>query len=252
VIAVTDAGVWLEPQWLAELVRPFEEGGSDRSPAVVAGFFVPDPQSVFETALGVTTLPAVRDIRPDRFLPSSRSVAFRQSAWVGVGGYPEWLDYCEDLVFDLRMREAVGRPSFAPDAIVRFRPRAGLAAFLRQYYLYARGDGKADLWLARHLVRYGVYLALAPAVVALAIVAHPAAWLLVFAGGAAMLRKPYRRLRRQWGALSHAERARAILWVPVIRVGGDVAKMAGYPVGTAWRLRNRPPDWRPAPGIARL
>jgi hypothetical protein len=44
--------------------------------------------------------------------------------------------------------------------------------------------------------------------------------------------------------LSPADRLRAVAWVPIIRVAGDLAKMAGYPVGRAWRLRHRPPAWR--------
>jgi len=32
--------------------------------------------------------------------------------------------------------------------------------------------------------------------------------------------------------------------IPVIRLVGDVAKMAGYPAGWWWRLRNNPPEWR--------
>jgi hypothetical protein len=46
--------------------------------------------------------------------------------------------------------------------------------------------------------------------------------------------------------LSWGERVQAILWVPVIRVTGDVAKMLGYPVGWLWRLRRLPgqPDLR--------
>ena len=49
--------------------------------------------------------PTRDEVDPATFLPSSRSVAFRKAAWAAVGGYPEWLDYCEDLVFDLSLRE---------------------------------------------------------------------------------------------------------------------------------------------------
>ena len=35
------------------------------------------------------------------------------------------------------------------------------------------------------------------------------------------------------------ERLIAVGWVPLIRLIGDVAKMAGYPVGWSWRLRHR-------------
>src|SRR3954447_12257028 len=95
-VAVTDAGVRLAPDWLAQLTQPF----ADQTVDVVAGFFRAAPQTPFEYALGAPTLPVEADIHPERFLPSSRSVAFRRAAWERVGGYPEWLDYGEDLVFD--------------------------------------------------------------------------------------------------------------------------------------------------------
>ena len=97
------------------------------------------------------------------FLPSSRSVAFRKTAWITAGGYPEWLDYCEDLIFDLRLREIAAPTVFQPGALVYFRPRRSLSAFFKQYYLYARGDGKADLWRKRHAIRYATYLIAAAA-----------------------------------------------------------------------------------------
>ncbi len=243
-IACTDAGVRLDPRWLAEITAPVVSGAQ-----FVSGFFESDPVGSFETALGATTLPTADEIDAARFLPSSRSVAFCKSAWVVVGGYPEWLDYCEDLVFDLRMRQLVGSAVFVPTAIARFRPRRRYRDFLRQYYRYARGDGKADLWRLRHAVRYAVYLLLGPALALLALRALPWAWLLLGAGLALMLRRPYARLSRQWAALSPGARLRAIAWVPVVRVGGDLAKMLGYPVGVWWRWRNKPPNWRPGPGL---
>jgi hypothetical protein len=30
----------------------------------------------------------------------------------------------------------------------------------------------------------------------------------------------------------------------VIRVVGDIAKMAGYPAGLRWRRDNHPPEWK--------
>ena len=61
-------------------------------------------------------------------------------------------------------------------------------------------------------------------------------------------RRPYRRLVPWLKQLSWAERLQAVLWVPIIRLVGDVAKMIGYPVGWLWRiqrLRDRPElRWR--------
>ena len=55
----------------------------------------------------------------------SRSVAFTKGAWRRAGGYPEWLDYCEDVVFDLKLRQKFGPFLFVPEAVVHFRPRGG-------------------------------------------------------------------------------------------------------------------------------
>jgi glycosyltransferase involved in cell wall biosynthesis len=244
VIASVDAGVWLEPQWLACLIAPLErtrgaeEQGSKGAPRAVSGFFVADPRSTFEIAMGATVLPDVEDIDPATFLPSSRSVAYTPDGWRAAGGYPEWLDYCEDLVFDLRLRDAVGSFAWAPGALTHFRPRGSLKAFAKQYYRYARGDGKADLWRQRHAIRYVTYLVALPALLALSLI-HSPWWLLALvAGGVAYCRTPLRRLRRHLAALSPWARVQAVLWVSVIRVVGDVAKMLGYPAGWMWRLQN--------------
>ncbi len=231
-IASTDAGVRLDPRWLGELLRPFD---TPDSPAVAGGFFVPDPANPFEMAMSATVLPALRDVDPRTFLPSSRSIAFTKEAWAAVGGYPEWLDYCEDLVFDLDLRARYPF-AFAPDAVAYFRPRGSLRSFARQYYLYARGDGKADLWRKRHAVRYGTYLVAAPLLVALACLASPWWWLPLAAGAIVYTRTPYRRLSPYLARLSWDERLYAAALVPVIRVVGDAAKMIGYPVGLWWRL----------------
>ncbi len=234
VIASTDAGVRLSPNWLEELVRPFE---SQDEVQVVSGFFVADPQTTFETAMGATILPALEDIDPERFLPSSRSVAFRKGAWERAGRYPEWLDYCEDLVFDFRLRDLYGPFPFVPEAVAHFRPRSDLGAFFVQYYRYARGDGKANLWPKRHALRYFVYLCAAPVLFVLGLWRGHFWLFLLGSGFAAYLWPPYGRLRPMMASLSPGERIKAVLWVPVIRVTGDVAKMIGYPVGWFWRLK---------------
>lgn len=238
IIASVDAGVWLERDWLAHLVAPIEASGGAQ--AAAAGFFVADAVNTFEVAMGATVLPDLRDVDPATFLPSSRSVAYTPDACARAGGYPEWLDYCEDLVFDLRLRDAAGPFAFAPAAVAHFRPRGTLKSFFRQYYRYARGDGKADLWRLRHAIRYGVYLVALPALLGLTIF-HRAAWLVaLLAGILAYCKTPLRRLARRLPDLTPPQRVQAVLLVPVIRAVGDVAKMLGYPAGWVWRLRN----WR--------
>lgn len=233
IIASMDAGVRLDPRWFESLTAPFSQTDA---PDVVSGFFLPDPQNAFETALAATTLPQLREIRPETFLPSSRSVAFRRAAWEKIGGYPEWLDYCEDLIFDFDLRDAGFRFQFEPRAVVYFRPRPTLGKFFKQYYLYARGDGKAKLWWKRHLIRYVTYLGALPfsfAIFPFAPIVSLAMWL---GASAALFGAPYRRLWRLAKNLSPREKCKAFLWTPLIRVSGDAAKMLGYPAGVWWRV----------------
>jgi glycosyltransferase involved in cell wall biosynthesis len=232
-IAAADAGVELHPQWLERLIAPLEASARVQA---VSGFFVSAPQSLWELALGATTLPEAAEIDPARFLPSSRSVAFRRNAWQAAAGYPEWLDYGEDLVFDFALIARGARPRFQPRAVVRFRPRTTPLAFFRQYYRYARGDGKADLWRKRHAVRYATYLGGALLAWRASTRGDRVALALLGAGGAAYLKQPLVRLSAQ--ARSPAELLGAAALVPIVRLVGDVAKMLGYPVGVLWRFRS--------------
>ena len=243
IIAVTDAGVQLHERWLERITDPLLR---DDTVDIVSGFFNASPQTPFEAALGAVTLPLANEIDAATFLPSSRSLALRKSAAEAAGRYPEWLDYCEDLIFDLRLKRVCGAIDFAPDAIVYFRPRQSARAFWRQYFLYARGDGKADLWRKRHTARYIAYLLLLPLLLWLG-AAHPIFWLALIIGGGAYMHQPLRRLPTN---LSRLPESSALAWLrclallPMLRALGDVAKMLGYPVGWRWRLRHRPPDWR--------
>ncbi len=234
IIAVTDAGVVLAPDWLENLVQPI--AGGDTS--IVSGWFEADPFTDFEVVMGATVLPSRADVDPDSFLPSSRSVAFTRSAWEETGGYPEWLDYGEDLVFDRALSEKYGPFTFQDRAVVYFRPRGSLRSFFRQYYLYARGDGKANLWPVRHLIRYFTYLVLLPFSLRLIWREKWAGWPLLLLGIGAYSRRPAERLwDSTWGWRPPA-RLRAFALIPIIRLVGDVAKMIGYPVGLVWRLRS--------------
>lgn len=236
IIAVTDAGVRCAPDWLACLTAPLAQ------PAVcaVAGFFQADPRTVFEIAMGATVLPVARDVKPRTFLPSSRSVAFRRAVWERVGGYPDWLDYSEDVIFDLKVRAAYGSFAFVPQAVVYFQPRGSLRALARQYYLYARGDGKANLFPRLHAIRYFAYLVAAPLLVYAAVAVSPWLWLLALLAGLAYVRLPLRRLWPRLGGLAPLDRLKALAYVPLIRLTGDAAKMLGYPAGVWWRLRHNP------------
>jgi glycosyltransferase involved in cell wall biosynthesis len=231
IIASTDAGLTLDERWLELLVAPIERGEAE----VVGGYSCPAPRSLFETALGATNFRAPHEIDGARFLPAGQSMAFLKEAWEVVGGYPEWLDHCEDLVFDRALRREGYRSAFVPAAVIYFRPRESLRAFARQYYNYARGDGVAGLWPLRHALRYGVYMALG--LWALGLRRRPWLALLLPPALAAYTHKPYRRLLAATAGWAPERRLLALALVPPIKLVGDLAKMVGYPAGLLRRRR---------------
>jgi glycosyltransferase involved in cell wall biosynthesis len=226
-IACTDAGLTLDPAWLERIIAPIEQDRAD----IVGGFYQAAPHGTFERALAATNYRDGDEIDAEQFVPFGKSCAFRRAAWLDVAGYPEWASHCEDVIFAQRLRHRGWRFAFVIDALVHFRPRATPQAFARQYLLYARGDGVAGLWPRRHLIRYATYIT--AGILAGIALRWPLAWLPLAGGAAAYLRAPFRRLHRHSGG---APAWQAIAWLPAIRLIGDLAKMAGYPIG---RLRRR-------------
>jgi len=230
-IAITDAGTTLDRNWLEELTAARADA------SVVSGFFRPTGGTGFEKILATAITPRLDEINPENFLPSSRSLLILKSAWETVSGYPEWLDYCEDLVFDLELKGAGFTFSFAPRAIVSWSARSTVRAFAKQYYRYARGDGKANLWTKRHALRYAVYLS-GVLLLVTAVTGHAWVFIPLLAG---MLGYNFRYFRRVASSqsLSAKEKLAGLAMVLVIGTVGDVAKMAGYPAGLFWRT-----SWR--------
>ncbi|PRB07838.1 glycosyltransferase [Microbacterium sp. MYb62] len=229
-ILVTDAGTEVDPGWVTALLHAASSHDAD----VVSGFFYPVGDTLLQRAIAFTITPALAEIDPERFLPSSRSISFTREAWAAVGGYPEWLDYCEDLLFDIAMKDAGFVLLFEPAALVSWSARPTLRAFMKQYYRYARGDGKAGLWRKRHFARYVAYTA----GLTLAVLSLLTPWTLVALAvcAAAYLEKFWRRVFGRRKAFGRGV-VPALALVPLIVIAGDLAKMAGYPAGLRWRSR---------------
>jgi len=233
IIAVTDAGARVSKDWLENLVA-----GLSESSQVASGFFAPTARTTYEKSLASVTVPVVSEIEPDKFLPSSRSVAFYKEAWEKVHGYPTWLPICEDLVFDLKLKKAGFKFQFCPQAIAFWRPRNTVKKFFKQYFLYARGDGHAKLWWRRHLIRYLAYLN--GLLILSMVLSGSIMWLLpFFIGAAGYLAKFYNRFLGHWPEATSGETGRVFCLIPFLVLVGDVAKMIGYPVGNYQRLTKK-------------
>lgn len=231
VIAITDAGTVADTNWLEKLTGPFVNAAVD----VSAGFFRPAVAGAWQRSLAATTLPDSDEIQVATFLPSSRSVAIR-SSWVQRGfEYPEWLDYCEDLVWDLQLKRGGARFVLSQDAVVDFAVRSDWLSFWRQYFRYARGDGKSGLFAKRHAIRYISYIIGG----VLAVRARKLELAMGAVLGCAYVYKPVVRLSRRdrLAGVRSLETLGAFLLIPAHVLIGDVAKMVGYPVGLVWRWK---------------
>lgn len=218
IIVVTDAGCRLPKDWFYKITKPFENKKID----VVAGYYKPVTRNVFEKALSTYTC-----VMPDKvtsgFLPSSRSVAFKKNAWEKVGGYPEYLDTCEDLVFAKKMKD-VGLNFFvAKNAYVNWPQRKNMIEAFWQFFAYAKGDG-----MARY-IRFGTPFLYSRFIIMLALFFAPINlllkitiifFLLLFYAFWANI-KNYKYVRN----------IKALLYLPLLQIVSDIAVILGMTYG---------------------
>jgi glycosyltransferase involved in cell wall biosynthesis len=145
VLAFTDAGCLPVPSWLAELVRPIEKEHAD----FVAGAYRVVGDTLFEKVVGSATMRGqLEPVSPETFNPSARSMACTRRLWAQVAGFPEWLAYSEDTLFDHKVRASGCHWKFAPQAIVEWRPRGTLLEVGRQFFRYGTGRGHTQIGAA--------------------------------------------------------------------------------------------------------
>lgn len=139
IIACTDASSKLREDWLEKIIKPFE----DKTIDVVSGGYIAVSKGGIEDYLSMITVKPMEEWDEETFLPSGRSIAFRKEAWKKVGGYPENLYTGEDTLFDLKLKEQGFKFKLARDAIIYWRGRNTIKKFIKQFYLYGKGDGEA-------------------------------------------------------------------------------------------------------------
>jgi glycosyltransferase involved in cell wall biosynthesis len=217
IIACTDAGVEVEPEWLERITRPFAaEPGID----VVAGFYLAAGATPFERAAGVVSAPSLREVDPARFLPSTRSIAFRRQAWERVRGFDEALAHNEDTPFALALKGSGARFFFEPEARVRWHPRGDLKSFFRQHRRFGFGDGESRVqgsFYARLAAKYVLGVALF-----VGGFFYRVSWWLLLAGVAFFAAS---QARRGAGRTGLSER---VILVPFLKLVYDAAYMSGY------------------------
>jgi len=221
IILCSDAGCILDKDWVKNITKPFH----NPSIHVVSGFYRPLVHSVFEKCLASYTCVMPDNVDSDNFLPSSRSIAFTKKAWEKAGGYPEWLDTCEDLVFDRNLQKTKASFVFAENAIVFWPQRKNLVSAVKQFFFYATGDGEAHFFRKQTPLLYLRYF-VGISFFSLGSLFHNAVFseaLLVFVV-----------LYLLWSIgknYKYVNDARALFWLPVLQLSSDIAVMIGTALG---------------------
>ncbi|MBC7327687.1 glycosyltransferase [bacterium] len=224
IIASIDGGCIPYSDWLEKLVSPFYQ---DPTIDVVSGFYEPIISSPMQEALACLTVPQLRDINPDDFLPSSRSIAFRKRIWEKVGGYPEWMKSAEDTLFDLKLKQAGAKFFFQPNAKVKWRIRNSLRGVFRQFYEYSFWDAQAGVFFP-HYHKIWLYID----GVALLILSLFFPWLLLFllAGFLLYISRYFKKARKRQISLS------AYLWLLPVLLAYDLGNVSGFVMGKFFRI----------------
>lgn len=167
-IVSTDIGCDWEPEWLEELVAPLL---AKHDVEVVIGSWAVPKDSVV-TPWGKTEYafrPSSKLEAKPESQGTSRSIAYRKTAWKKLGGYPEDLTLAaDDTCFDRLVKKHRLVSAAAPRIRCYWHRHSKLKGFLKEEWRYFYGDGEAGLHM-KHFVLVGGRLA----VEALGLIALP-------------------------------------------------------------------------------
>jgi glycosyltransferase involved in cell wall biosynthesis len=174
-VALTDAGIWLEPTWLERLAAEVER---DPSVNLVFGAYEAQTATFFQQCAAAAYV-APKQQRPGGRMrgPFIASCLLHRELWRAVGGFPD-LRAAEDLIFIERCQR-VARIAWAPQAVVRWQLQPTLKTTFKRFTLYSYQNvlaGRERYW--HHGVARQYLVALMIVVLA---VLHNRVWLLALA-----------------------------------------------------------------------
>lgn len=226
IIAITDAGCVAEPDWLKNIVKPFETGRVD----IVAGFYrmtgtdpVNKAMSIF---LGVTP----KNFNHN-FLPSTRSMAFTKNAWEAVGGFPEGeKNSAEDTDFNYKAVKLGLKYSRVKNAVVEWGMPATIGEFMLKIRQYATWDARYGIWwhptqkfMSHNIKALSIFLRYVFLTgLLIASFLHISLFVFWFICLFAYLAWSYRKVYLEF------RDGRIAAWGPVIQVAADLAVMEGF------------------------
>lgn len=142
IIAITDAGCIAHPDWLEEITGPFVHEEVDIS----AGFYKMIGENPMQKAMSVFLGVMPRNFGIN-FLPSTRSMAFRKTAWEEVGGFPEGRgNSAEDTDFNYKAVKLGMKYARVKNAIVEWGMPRTIREFRFKIQEYAKWDVRYGIW----------------------------------------------------------------------------------------------------------
>ncbi len=221
-IAITDAGCIPQPGWLKNLVKKYQQTQAD----VVGGYFYGLPATPFEQAVVAYTLQMPDQIKPDQFIPTTRSVLITKQTWKKLNGFDEKLSLNEDFDFFYRAKQEELKFAFAGEALVGWLPRKNLVEFAKMIFNFAQGDIEAGILRPKVQLLFGRYLLVITAVLSLIIFTQVeiirliiiiSFWLAIYLIWA--VNKNVKYVPQGW------------YWLPILQLTADAAVMAGSLTG---------------------
>ncbi|MFA6142133.1 MAG: glycosyltransferase [Candidatus Omnitrophota bacterium] len=221
-IAMTDAGIKLDKNWLKYLYRCVEE---DNGVDVVYGNYEPVTDSFFKECLAVAFVPAPKLINGKKmrshFIASS---LMRKKVWESVGGFPDFRA-AEDRIFMEKIKKGRFKTAYAPEATVLWDIPSNFSAVFKRFFLYSMHDIKAGRWRDWHqsvLVMYAFGL-----IIALLGVFNSPLWFILLLVGLASRALGLIFERRKDASLSDKLSIRGVTLVTAIMVWIDIAMFCG-------------------------
>lgn len=141
-IASTDAGCRLDPDWLKYLIAAHQKSHAQ----VIAGYALGDPSTRFEEAVVPYVLVMPDRVRPNTYLPATRSMLFEKKVWQQLGGFDESLAVSEDFAFAHKLVSSGVQIYFEKKAIVYWKPRSDYSSFLKMIFNFAQYDVRAGIY----------------------------------------------------------------------------------------------------------
>ena len=248
IICASDAGCILDKKWIFEITRFLQINNSSgrdnesvpgetdsRTSDIAGGYSKPVALSFLEKILSMCIMPQLKEINTASFMPSSRNLGFKKYAWAKAGGYPENMDYGEDMKFNFNLKEKGYKILFNPDAIVFWRMRENLSQVFKQFFRYAKGDARGKMYLHRHLIRFSSFIDFL-IVIALSIIFSP--WFLFILAPVFVFYvfRPFSRLNVTFCHVKKNTdrfflKTAAFFIAPVMLIYIDIAKMSGFIYG---------------------